>query len=195
MIDISVIIPTWQRHELLISRAIPSVLAQTVPVECIVSSDGPDLHLRGLLEGMPVVYVECTEHTEHPTNVGGWARNRGLEAATGQFIAYLDDDNALRPNHVEVLTKKLAEDPRCDFVYSMMERHGIGDLVGSVPPAFGCIDSSIIMHRSDTHLKFGWWPTPSEYAIDWQLIERWLLMGACYDFVPEVTVDYYVKGL
>lgn len=191
---ISVIIATWERHQLLIQRAIPSVLAQTVEVECVVACDGPDLHLRDLVAEMPVVYTEVPVHNEHQTNVGGWARNQGLDVATGDLIAYLDDDNAFRPNHIEVLAAALEANPTADFAYSRMERHGLGDVVGSYPAAFGCIDSSLIMHRADTHCKFGCWPTPSEYAIDWQLIEMWLNAGAKYEFVPEITVDYYAKG-
>lgn len=191
---ISVISPTWQRHDLLLNRCLPSVAAQTIPVEYVIASDGPDPVLENLLEGTGIIYVEVDEHHEEGVNVGGWARNRGLEAATGDFIAYLDDDNAFRPNHVELLATALAENPDRDFAYSRMFRHGLGDVIGSDPPCYGCIDSSIIMHRADTHKKFGLWPAPSEYHIDWQLIEAWLAGGATWAFVPEVTVDYYLKG-
>ncbi len=188
---ISVITPTWQRHTTLISRCIPSVAAQTVPVEHVVASDGPDPLLRDLLTDTGVVYVEVDQHHDDPVNVGGWARNRGLEAVTGDFIAYLDDDNVFKPNHIEVLAGALTEHPDRDFAYSQMFRHGLGDVVGSDPPAYGFIDSSIIMHRASTHVKFGLWPAPSEYHIDWQLIEAWVSNGATWVFVPKVTVDYY----
>jgi hypothetical protein len=72
-----------------------------------------------------------------------------------------------------------------------MLRHGLGDEIGSSPPAYGCIDSSVIMHRHDTHLKYGWWPVPSRYEVDWQLVSNWLVNGAAWVFVPVVTVDYY----
>lgn len=194
---ISVVIPTWQRHHLLLNRALPSVLAQTVPVECIVASDGPDPELQAIMEmssQLPIVYVEVAEHHVHETNVGGWARNRGLEVATGDLIAYLDDDNAFRPDHIKLLAEQMEAEPAADFVYSQMIRHGYNDQVGSVPPAYGTIDSSIIMHRANTHLKFGRWPEPSLYWIDWELINSWLNQGACYTHLPVVTVDYYVKG-
>jgi glycosyltransferase involved in cell wall biosynthesis len=192
--NITVVTPTWQRHDILINRCLPSVAAQTVPVEHIVVSDGPDPVLRELLASTDVVYVEVDEHHTEGVNVGGWARNRGLEFASGDLIAYLDDDNVFRPNHVELLAKALTEHSDRDFAYSQMFRHGLGDVIGTEPPAYGCIDSSIIMHRADTHKKFGLWPAPSEYHIDWQVIEAWLLGGATWVFVPEVTVDYYFRG-
>lgn len=190
----SVITPTWHRHDILINRCLPSVAAQTMPVEHIVISDGPDPVLRELLADADVTYVEVDQHHEEGVNVGGWARNRGLEVVSGDFIAYLDDDNAFRPNHLRLLATALVNHPDRDFAYSRMFRHGLGDVIGSDPPRYGCIDSSIIMHRADTHKKFGSWPAPSEYHIDWQIIETWLSGGATWVFVPEVTVDYYFRG-
>jgi len=193
-VKISVITPTWQRHDLLLARCIPSVVAQTVQVEHVISSDGPDPTLRERLTGMDLVYVEVAEHADDTCNYGARARNRGLEAATGDLIAYLDDDNVFRPHHIETLSKALIESPDRDFAYSQMFRHGLGDVVGAEPPAFGLIDSSIIMQRRDTHLKFGMWPVPAPYAVDWELINTWLNNGATWIFVPEVTVDYYMRG-
>ena len=190
---ISVITSTWQRHVLLRERCIPSVAAQTVPVEHVVVSDGPDPELRDLLAGVDVVYAEVDIHHEDEVNVGGWARNRGLEVADGDLIAYLDDDNAFRPHHVETLAKALEATPWADFAYSKMFRHGIGDEIGGDPPQHGRVDSSILMQRRDTHLNFGWWPAPSQYHIDWQLVHAWVLAGAQWVFVPEVTVDYYCR--
>jgi glycosyltransferase involved in cell wall biosynthesis len=190
-VRISVITPTWQRHELLVDRCVPSVAAQTVPVEHVVVSDGPDPVLRELLAD--VVYAEVDQHYDDPVNVGARARNRGLEVASGDLIAYLDDDNAFRPHHVETLAEALVNSGR-DFAYSRMYRHGLGDEIGAEPPEHGRVDSSILMQRADTHLKFGWWPVPSEYCVDWQLVQAWVLAGAQWAFVPEVTVDYYHKG-
>lgn len=191
---ISVITPTWQRHGLLLERCIPSVAAQTVSVEHVVVSDGPDPELRELLADVDVVYTEVAEHADDPCNYGARARNRGLEVATGDLIAYLDDDNAFKPNHVQVLADVLAEHPDRDFAYSKMYRHGLGDVIGAEPPEHGRVDSSILMQRADTHLKFGLWPVPAPYAVDWELVKTWVLNGATWVFVPEVTVDYYHRG-
>jgi hypothetical protein len=41
--QVTIVTPTWQRHDLLLNRAIPSVQAQGYPgVEHLVISDGPD---------------------------------------------------------------------------------------------------------------------------------------------------------
>lgn len=188
---VSVITPTWQRHDLLLERCIPSVAAQTVPVEHVVVSDGPDPELRELLAGVDVVYAEVHEHADDPCNYGARARNRGLEVATGDLIAYLDDDNAFMPRHVEVLANALTEHPDRDFAYSKMFRHGLGDVIGAEPPEHGRVDSSTLMHRFGGQDKFGLWPVPAPYAVDWEFVKAWILAGATWVFVPEVTVDYY----
>lgn len=189
--NVSVITPTWQRHRLLLDRCIPSVAAQTVRVEHVVVSDGPDPELRALLAGLDVVYAEVTEHADDPCNYGARARNRGLEVATGELIAYLDDDNAFRPQHVERLAAALIAAPVFDFAYSRMYRHGLGDEIGGEPPEHGRVDSSILMHRRDGPAKFGLWPVPSPYEVDWVFVRTWVLAGALWVHVPEVTVDYY----
>lgn len=192
-VTVSVITPTWQRHDLLLTRCIPSVAAQTLPVEHVVVSDGPDPALRDLLADRAVAYVEVAEHADDPCNYGARARNRGLEAATGNLVAYLDDDNAFRPQHVERLAAALDANPGVDFAYSRMFRHGLGDTVGAAPPIHGSVDSSILMHRKDGPARFGLWPVPSPYEVDWVFVRTWLEAGATWLFVPEVTVDYYYQ--
>lgn len=193
---ITVITPTWQRHDKLLDRCIPSVKNQTVTVNHIIVSDGPDPTLRELLVHEDVTYIEVPEHTTDIPNVGARARNYGLSHIPQDttFIAYLDDDNAYRPQHIETLYAALTSDAMADFAYSRMFRHGLGDEIGSAPPAYGTIDSSLIMHRHDVHVQFGLWPDPSIYEVDWQLIESWLRKGARWTFVPIVTVDYYFKS-
>jgi len=188
---ISVITPTWQRHELLITRCMPSVAAQTVPVEHVVVSDGPDPVLRDLLADSGVTYAEVAEHADDPCNYGARARNRGLEVASGDLIAYLDDDNAFHSDHVAKLAAALTANPGRDFAYTQMIRHGLGDTIGSEPPAHGSIDSSVLMHRADGPARFGPWPVPSPYEVDWVFVRTWLAAGATWVFVPGVSVDYY----
>lgn len=192
---ISVITPTWLRHGLLIERCMPSVAAQTVQVEHVVVSDGPDPELRELLAEASVVYAEVAEHAyDDLCNYGARARNRGLEVASGDLIAYCDDDNALRPEHVQRLAFALEVNPAVDLTYSQMYRHGLGDVIGSYPPAHGTIDSSILMHRKEGPARFGLWPVPAPYEVDWIFVQTWLAGGAVCHFVPEVTVDYYYRG-
>lgn len=186
---------------MLIERCIPSVQAQTYPhVEHIVVSDGPDPDLGKLLTEVPVVYAEVAEHHRHPQNWGSQARNLGLRLASGELVAYLDDDNAWRPEHLERLVAALTAAPTAEFAYSRMLVHPHGYEVGAEPPSYGQIDSSLLMHWRGLPERLGRWPLPGgithydQHAPDWAVVSSWLAGGAGWVFVPEVTVDYYHKG-
>jgi len=105
---ISVLTRTYDRRELF-KGAAASVLAQTWPnVEYVVVNDGGE-SVGDLLEPhqerMKVVYLE-------PGRLGRCAAgNVGLAAATGEYIAYLDDDDAFEPGHLEVLVRALMASP------------------------------------------------------------------------------------
>ena len=111
--DLSVIVPTWQRHELLVDRCLASLLAEDLDMEIIVVSDGPDPELRQLIGGLidrRVRYKELPEHPAYPDDpVSRWrcqgveAINHGLRYATGEWLAVVGDDDAVEPGGYRAL--------------------------------------------------------------------------------------------
>lgn len=208
MTTISVITPTWKRHQLLTERCIPSVFTQTWgDVEHVIVSDGPDRPLMKLLaedlwrrpmkgpKTRPLVTDQLSTHAAGTVDYGSRARNHAVKLASGELIAYLDDDNAYRPEHLELLAEAF-DDPTIDFAWTKLITHPGEMVIGSMVPQYGNIDTSIIMHRADTLQRFGWWPEPHElegdkHAPDWGVVERWLTAGANWAHVPVITVDYY----
>jgi glycosyltransferase involved in cell wall biosynthesis len=191
---VSVVTPTWDRHDLLLSRCIPAVQAQTYDrIEHIIVSDGPDPVLAELLIGAPVVYAEVPERFNDNGNWGSRARNHAAKLVTGELVAYLDDDNAWRPEHLARLVAALEGDPAADFAYSRMLVRPAGYQVGADPPVCGGIDTSLIMHRRECFDRFGLWPVPGTIAHcpDWELVAGWITDGARWRFVDHVTMDYY----
>ena len=88
---VSVIIPTYNRANL-IGRAIQSVLDQTYRnIEIIVVDDASNDNTEEIVtkfRNKNVVYIR------HDRNKGGGAaRNAGIIASSGQYIAFLDDDD------------------------------------------------------------------------------------------------------
>lgn len=101
---VSVIIPTHNRADL-IGRAIESVLKQTYKmIEIIVVSDGSTDNTKNVVSE----YAEKDHRIQFieyfPGGNGNIARNRGIEASKGEYIAFLDDDDEWMPNK---LTKQL----------------------------------------------------------------------------------------
>jgi glycosyltransferase involved in cell wall biosynthesis len=201
---VSVVTPTWERHDALISRAVPSVQAQTYPnVEHIVVSDGPDpalreklmLELEGLGGGRHRLVFDQVEHHDPDARWGHWPRLTGIGDASGEYIAYLDDDNAWHPQHLDAIVGRL-EESGADFGYSRMQVRGSwGDpryIVGAEPPVYGQIDTSLIVHRRAL-LEVGTWEQ-SMPSIDWDLVARWITGGASWVFYPHITADYYLAA-
>ena len=101
----SVIIPTHERPAL-VQEAVSSVLAQTInDFEVIVVDDGSP--------GMPDLPSDRRVRLiAHEVNLGvSVARNTGIEAATGQYVCFLDDDDLYTPERLEIADEGLVRAP------------------------------------------------------------------------------------
>jgi glycosyltransferase involved in cell wall biosynthesis len=97
---VSVIIPTYHRPEL-VKRAVKSALAQTLDeIEVIVVIDGPHPETRAALSEINSPRLKVIEL---PQNQGCCAaRNAGIAAACGEWIALLDDDDEWMPEKLDL---------------------------------------------------------------------------------------------
>lgn len=105
--DISVVIPSFDRRSVL-PRALDSVLAQTLEVdEVIVVDDGST---DGTAEMVSSEFPEARLIVQGNHGVSA-ARNRGIEVASGEWIAFLDSDDEWRPEKIERQVSVLADHP------------------------------------------------------------------------------------
>lgn len=114
---VSAIILTHNRKAL-VARAIGSVFAQTYSnIECIVvddaSSDGT-MDVLSARTDIKYIYIPKEE-----SRGGNYARNVGIKAAKGKYIAMLDDDDYWLPKKIEKQVA-LIEEKACDLVYCGM---------------------------------------------------------------------------
>ncbi len=92
--SVSVVIPTFNRVPVL-SRALDSVYAQTLaPTEIIVVDDGSRDDTAHFIRRF---YPDVRYVRQSHTGVSG-ARNRGIREADGEWIAFLDSDDAWDPS-------------------------------------------------------------------------------------------------
>lgn len=98
---VSVIIPTYDRPRRT-RRAVDSVANQTyAPIELIVVDDGSIPPLEPSLD-LPVEELHRAVLLRHDENRGAnVARNTGLEAASGDYLAFLDSDDEWLPEKIE----------------------------------------------------------------------------------------------
>jgi glycosyltransferase involved in cell wall biosynthesis len=107
--EISVVIPTRNRPAAVV-HAVESVLAQTFrELEVTVVIDGPDeataLSIAKVQKRDARLHVIALER-----NVGGCgARNLGIQASRGRWIALLDDDDQWLPQKLEMQLAAVAE--------------------------------------------------------------------------------------
>ena len=91
---VSAVLPTRDRSRLL-RRALESVLAQSRPAdEIIVVDDGSQ---DDTAEWLPAEFPQVRYLQQDHAGVSA-ARNRGVAAATGAWISFLDSDDEWRPN-------------------------------------------------------------------------------------------------
>jgi glycosyltransferase involved in cell wall biosynthesis len=96
---VSVVIPTLNRPRLLL-RAIDSVLRQThQEIEVIVIVDRPSQETVSAVQSVNDPRVRLILNPYSLT--AGGARNAGVDHATGEWIAFLDDDDEWLPNKLE----------------------------------------------------------------------------------------------
>jgi glycosyltransferase involved in cell wall biosynthesis len=117
---VSVVLPTHNRVAF-IERAVASVLTQSESdLELIIvddgSTDGTPQLLRRLAASEPRIRLM---RNDQPRG-GGGARNVGIEASLGKWVAFLDDDDEWLPKKLECQLARLADDPgavacACDF--------------------------------------------------------------------------------
>jgi glycosyltransferase involved in cell wall biosynthesis len=111
---VSVVIPTYNRAEL-VPRAIRSALAALSPGdEIVVADDGSTDGTAAAVEafGPPVRLLRL------PHRGAGPARNAGLEAARGPLVAFLDSDDEWAPDKIALQRTFLEERPDVLFAFS-----------------------------------------------------------------------------
>lgn len=111
---VSVIIPSYKRSDTVV-RAINSVLNQTYKnIEVIVVDDniqGDEYSIElekviGQIKDNRVVLIRQDKHVN-----GAKARNEGVKASHGEFVAFLDDDDEWWPDKIERQLLILDENP------------------------------------------------------------------------------------
>jgi glycosyltransferase involved in cell wall biosynthesis len=205
---VSVIIPTYRRvPELKVAAA--SALAQTYAnLEVIVVADGPDAEARAALEGVDsrLRYIELAVNSG-PAE----ARNQGVRASRGEWLAFLDDDDIMLPERIERALELADPDkPKvmisCRTIYRrdgrddvwpkrpMRKNEDVADYILQRPSLMGRPGvmpvQSLMVHRSIFEaIPF----TTHKDHEDWAwLLEAWHDAGARVEFVWEPLVIYNI---
>lgn len=203
----TVLISTYNRPRYL-REAVASVVDQKMADwELIVLNDGG--------EDVGDVIAEFNDprirYFPDDENKGAACRfNQGLRAARAEYITYLGDDDHFYPNHLEVLTRALDENPDLALAYS--DLYAVSCLVDEESGRRFVLDKQIkisrdfnrdfmffynhvlhvsLMHRKKPALAVGAFDERVKVLIEWSLNRR---LCFNYDFlhIQEVTGEYFM---
>jgi glycosyltransferase involved in cell wall biosynthesis len=204
---VSVIIPTYGRPNLLL-RAIDSVLNQSYNnLEIIVVDDNnPDSFerqetitvLEKYLELKKIIYIKLEKNSG-----GAIARNKGFEVSTGKLICFLDDDDELLPNKVELQVNKFIE---TNFKLSVVggfanildaegnlkriEKNEVNGDVFKIQLSSNVCTTSIAMINKEVFIKSGGFsnvPSSQEHTLFIKIFN----INPLYDYVNVPVVNIY----
>jgi hypothetical protein len=202
---VSIIIPTFDRPEMLAQRSIPSALAQTYRnIEVLVVGDAAPARIGAVVEGFDdprVSYSNRNLRGPYPTDFltarsvfGGPPFNEGVRQAQGRWIACLTDDDAFRSNHVETLLRA-AQRGRYEVCYGRVRcllPDGTERELGRFPPQRrGHYAQASLYHRGLSFMEMELGDALFGEANDRSLCRRMLRAGVRFGFVDAVVTDYW----
>lgn len=159
-----------KNREVKLRRAIISFLEQSYwRRELIIVSDGCDLTDKAyniLSNQLSTPIVKHVRLEKQPLFAGA-VRNAGIQAASGDIIAYLDTDDIILPDHCMRIVEQFGEN---DWVYyddyvateSLLRENA----VRGNHPEFGHIGTSSIAHKKDLNIEWC-----DGYGHDWKFVE------------------------
>ena len=113
---VSIIIPTYNQASLL-REAIDSVVNQTfTDFELIIVDDGSADETEEVVHSMTDSRLR---YLKQPNKGPCAARNTGIQAATGDFVAFLDHDDLFLPEKISLQMAVIDNDPSVGLVYSL----------------------------------------------------------------------------
>jgi glycosyltransferase involved in cell wall biosynthesis len=200
---VSVVIPTHNRRQFL-SVTLKSVLRQSdVDFDVIVVDDGSTDDTPVFLEAIEDPRVRFIRN-ERPQGVRT-ARNQGIAATTGEWLAFVDDDDIWAPDKLTRQLSAARESGAC-WVYTgaiEIDERG-GPLSGTPPhppavvmerlPHFDLVpggSSGVLATRRAVEEAGGW--DPQVFLADWDL---WIRLGRIGPpaWVSEPLVGYRIHG-
>ena len=205
--QVSVVIPTYNNASL-VGRAIGSVLAQSYRnLEILVVNDGSTDHTLEILSQYSDDRIQIINQANQERSA---ARNTGIRNATGEYIAFLDDDDWWHPLKIEKQIRYLDENPSlvlvCTWAYSVTPDEKIISLWGRDFPTgnqgkdqlvwlflSSSIPTPTVLLRRDLLDRIGLFNTDIRYGEDWDLWMRTAVFGE-FGCVPEPLAYYRLRG-
>jgi glycosyltransferase involved in cell wall biosynthesis len=120
-VKVSIVLPIFNRRSFL-PGAFDAIRSQGVEsCEVVVVDDGSTDDSRRVVDGIAAGFPHPVHYTYQPNQGAYGARNTGVAAARGDYIAFYDSDDVWLPHHLPACLKALDENADVDWVYAACE--------------------------------------------------------------------------
>jgi glycosyltransferase involved in cell wall biosynthesis len=189
---VSCIVPVFNGERYL-REALDSILGQTHrALEIIVVDDGSTDGTAAIVAG----YRESVRYRWQPNAGPATARNTGIRAAIGEFIAFLDADDLWHPKKLATQLDGLAERPELGACVTHIQNFWAPELSREAEhfrdhpraQAMPGYSSVTLLARREVFDRVGLFDTTLKHGDDTEWFFRASERGVSVDVVPEVLV-------
>lgn len=205
---VSIITRTYRGRELYLRQAILSVARQTYPnIEHIIVEDGSD-SMQFLIDEMQPALPRAIRYFGLPKCGRSATGNHGLRQADGRWCLFLDDDDLLFADHVEVLVNTLLSETQSRAAYtlawevptdsSQLTQGSYREITYQVPPPLRqAFDYAVLRHHNfmpiqavlferSLYLERGGFDEDMDALEDWTLWVRYAHKNQ-FTYVPKLS--------
>ena len=203
---VSIIIPTFNTGKY-VKEAVDSAVNQTYKnKEIIVVDDGSTDNTREILDFY--VRQEKIKYIYQENKGLAGARNTGIKAAKGEFIAFLDSDDIFLPDKIEKQAEFLENHLDCDICYCDIwhfyddepnklmkldyKYYSGNDVFKNLLKKNFINPLTVVMRRSAVD-KYGVFNEIFKRTEDWEYWVRLAWQGVKFCFLPEILAKYRMR--
>lgn len=186
-----------------ILRTIDSVAGQTYPdIEYIVVDGGSTDETVELLRRRE---DDIDLWLSEPDRGISDAFNKGIALASGEFVALLNSDDWMEPDHVRRAVERLQRAP-ADFVFGNLALHeadgqtqflvaGDAGYARHIRNRMPDINHPSVLCRRRAYARYGIYDCGLRIAMDYEWLLRGFLAGARGEYAPELTAHMNAGGI
>ena len=197
---LSVIVPTRERKNLLLECVGSIASLRSIRCELIIIDDGSrESSEAGIVNLLKQRSSTCElVYLSQPSLGAQFARNRGFEASTGDFVMFVDDDDVVVPEGIVHAVEELIKSS-ADFVHGIVKLVDadltdlsgpimVGDDYESAPIEFAGYHWHTMgaIYRRELLAKVGNWKTTLTGSQDWEYQARVKMHAGSHKFTKAV---------